>query len=394
MPTSPPLSLFVDLGSSLIKVLYFHEEQPRIFLMSPKLCTLSAKRLENLLDANSDAPPEDLAWVQQGEDWIAVGTLAEQLNGSSAIKQRKAEQGLVRVLGVLGILQETLNLPAQFQCNLGIALPVAEYADRESFAQLLEQEARQYSFRGRPLQVEFTRLDIQIEGMGLVRDRRAELLSQNKSASSLKIVALMFGHRNLSVLTFAGSTLQLESSTSSGPGFVKAVEVLARELSVEPTTEGLVEIVALGKQTYRFEGSLKPRSTIQAVAEARGEYWRMVADHLQGALPGGEFEIVAAGGALPVIKAELVTFFEQFGLSDHLSFADRLQKQLSKALAADPLCKGKLEDSLTIRLLDAFVGLQTLLLKVKQQPAQTVARKAKVSPPSDDQVIEKFSAIL
>ncbi len=370
MTTTLP-SIFIDLGSSLLKVLIHHHDRLHTLLLSPRIANLSQKRLQAILDANPNGAPEDLCWLEHDNQLIAIGTLADSLQGDTAIKQRKMEPGLVRVLGILGILKDWLELPDRFECNLGIALPVAEYADRDSFAQHLQATARDFTCRGQQLSVTLNLLDIQIEGMGLVRDRRAELLASGKSPRHLNIIALMFGHRNLSILNFAGSTLQLETSTSSGPGFIKAVEACARSLALEPTTPHLTELVALQKPSYRFEGSLKPRDTSQAVTDAIADYWQLVANHLSNHLPGGDFEIVASGGAMRVIKPQLQQFFDDVGLGDRLSFATNLQDKLVSQLSDDPNLADSLspDSALTLRLLDAFVGIQALLLKAAKRAA-------------------------
>lgn len=395
-PHAQSLSVFIDLGSSLVKVFYYNNSY-KVLLVPPNLVTASEKRLRALIDANPSAAPEDLTWLERDQELIAVGKMAENLqaNATSTIKQRKMEQGLYRVLAILGILQETLELPEEFECDLGVALPVAEYADREMFAESLRDEASNFICRGQTLKASFGLLDVHIEGIGLVRDRRAELIGQGKPAKALKIVALMFGHRNLSVLTFA-STLQLESSSSSGPGFIKAVETVARALAVEPTTEGLTEIVALKKTSYRFDGAARARDTTEAVAEAIDEYWDLVSDHLSSHLPSGEFDVVCAGGASGVIQDRLQKFFSEVGLGDRLSFADGLKDKLIQELSNDPVLSNELaaDSFLPLRLLDAFVGIQTLILKAGRASATPVteSKPKVVIPKNDSAIVEDASA--
>ncbi|MDX2096948.1 MAG: ParM/StbA family protein [Leptolyngbyaceae cyanobacterium bins.59] len=397
--TTSVLNVFIDLGSSLIKVCYLYGDRPYILLMPPHLNTTTERRLKSVIDANPDSYPEDIAWMQVKDQILSFGSLAQQLGGSPTVKRRKSEVGVYRVLAVLGILQDSLGLPSQFSCNLGVALPVAEYGDRDAFASQLREDASQMTFRNNRLKVSFNVLDVQVEGMGLVRDRRAELIAQSNLVQN--IVALMFGHRNLSVLSFSGSALQLESCTSSGPGFIKAVEVLARELSVEPNVPGLVEIAALGLSSYRFEGSIQPRDTRLAVAEAKSQYWLMVQNHLNEVLPGGNFEVIAAGGALPVIRPELQGYFSSVGLGDRVSYADKLQKKLIKTLSAEQSTRRKLnaDPVLSVRLLDAFVGMQALILKSKQSPSSQPTM-SKVLPihskraGTGDSVVDRMSEIL
>jgi len=380
MSQSRPI-LFIDLGSSLLKIFLHHQDQLRTYLLSPTLAPLTPQRLQTLRDANPNAEPEDLCWVEQDHQLIALGPLADSLSLTPNLKQRKMEPGLIRVLGVLGLVQTWLDLPPNFECDLGIALPVAEYADREPFSNHLRQAADSFVCRDQKLSVQFRLLDIQIEGMGLVRDRRAELIKAGQSPRNLKIVALMFGHRNLSVLTFSGSTLQLETSTSSGPGFSKAIAAFARNLAVEPTHPDLVALVAERRTSYRFEGSLKPRDITQAVRDAIAQYFQLVTTHLETSLPSGEFEIIAAGGAARVIQDELKAFFETAGLAERLTFATSLQEKLIQALKDDPNIsqspdlKSQLESGsfLTLRLIDSFVGIQTLILKAAKRDAEATA---------------------
>jgi hypothetical protein len=367
-----PLQVFIDLGSSLTKVLYLDSKGVLGHLTMPPAVAVGIDEdaVQEFLSVNSGLSPHDAAWVQiPGEEGvIVVGHLASNYQGQSVLVQRKAISGLYRVLAVLGVLREMLNLPTEFVCDLGLALPVAEYTTRQILEESLKTNAC-FCCRGVELNVEFRLIDCQPEGYGLVRERRAELLKHG-SANKTKIAAVMMGHRNLSLLVFSGSALQLNQCRSDGAGFVLAVETAARRIGVEPTVEGLLEAVATNKEKLRVQGAgVKPLNVGDAVRQGRATYWSAVTQFLQSHLPGGDYELVVGGGAAWSMQDELKSWMQETGLS--VSFCESIQRKIAGTLRFTPGFDSRplsSEEALfSLQIADAFVGFSALLTKIKKQ---------------------------
>ena len=73
-----------------------------------------------------------------------------------------------------------------------------------------------------------------------------------------------------------------------------------------------------------------------AIAAAREGYCKQVKSYLENHLPGGEYDVIVAGGASAVIQPELIELFQVMGLTRRVSFGEGLQHQLAALLQNDP----------------------------------------------------------
>ncbi|HEY9625813.1 MAG TPA: ParM/StbA family protein [Coleofasciculaceae cyanobacterium] len=367
----PTLQLFVDLGSSITKIVYTYQSKMSLLLMPPETANVTLIRVKEFMDINFASSPVDGAWIKlEGEDAVvAVGRLAENFNGNSALKQRKIQPGLYRILGALGVLKAVLNLPNEFTCDLGIALPVAEYRDRQDLVDSIKANA-QFICRDDSLSVNYQTIQILPEGMGLILERRAEVRRLGLPRKST--VALMCGHRNLSILVFEGDSLKQGHCRSDGPGFVHAIEIAAKQLGVEPDIAGLVEAVAANHSTLRVQGQLKPLDISQAVQEGRLGYWKMVEAYLKSNLPGGDYDLICGGGASWAMLEEFSALLSQSGFEG--AGMDELYQRIDKLLHSDLKHeKGKpINLLLPMQMADAYVGLYNLIALSNKRQASLV----------------------
>ncbi|RMH41274.1 MAG: hypothetical protein D6694_09165 [Gammaproteobacteria bacterium] len=362
-PTSE-LTVFVDLGSSCTKTFYAIGENAHFAFLPPEIAIVSQNRLSEFFAANETAAPIDTLWLELGDgEPITVGRLAETFRGDSLIARRKVDPGLFRILGTIGGIRDTFSLPSPLTVNLGIALPAAEYADRKILQEKLAGVTKLIC-RGRELQITWGSIDCQLEGAGLIRERRARL--QNVGAPS-KIVSLMLGHRNASLLIYEGSSIQVEKCRSDGPGFFVATDLAARLLGQEPSTPGLTEAIAAQSQSLRIQGrGFKPIDISSAVAEARTGYWQQVRSFLESYLPAGQFDLVCGGGAAWAMRSELRELAAEIGIK--VSFAEELQQQLRDILSFHGGSEDELGENLKLlQMADAFIGFQALVAKQRRR---------------------------
>ena len=376
------LQLFVDLGSSLTKAFYVYGGKVGLLLMPPTVTRVATPRLDEFLSVNRGAPPESGAWIQLHADDqpIAIGKLAQNFRGDDALKQRKSKPGIYRTLAVLGVVREMLGLETNLICDLGIALPVAEYRDRARFQEDLKAQT-EFMCRDVCLEVDYRTIHVQPEGLGLMLDRRAELRKLGQTPG--KTVVVMCGHRNLSLLVYEDNALLLDSCRSDGPGFVNAVEIAAKSLGIEPDADALLETVACNETHLRIQGEVMPIDVQDAVAEGRMGYWQSAEAYLRSHLPGGKYDLICGGGAFWSMQQEFTAWLEKMKLP--INVMPELQGRITELLANHPLMQQSISalpaknvrtriPLLPMQLADAYIGLQTVIAKsnakAKQQPAQ------------------------
>ena len=364
------LQIFIDLGSSLTKAFYVHQGKVGLLLMPPTTARVTMTRLEEFLSVNRNAPPESAAWIQlQGDEpSIAIGKLAQNFKGDDALKQRKSQPGLYRTLAVIGVVQEALGLETNLICDLGIALPVAEYRDRARFQDELKAQT-EFMCRDACITVDYRTIYVQPEGLGLILERRSAL--RKKGQVPGKTVAVMCGHRNMSVLTYEDNALVLDACRSDGPGFVNAVEIAAKSLGIEPDAEGLLEAVATKGTHLRLQGEVMPIDVQDAVAEGRVGYWQLAESYLRSHLPGGTYDLICGGGAVWSMHQEFTGWMNQMQLP--INVMQDLQQRILELMSYHPMIQQSLSAKnqpgevggalLPMQLSDAYIGLQSLVAK-------------------------------
>ena len=378
MTQTSELQLFVDLGSSLTKVFYVNQGKVGLLLMPPTTARVTMARLDEFLSVNRNAPPESAAWIQLQDDEppISIGKLAQNFKGDDALKQRKSQPGLYRTLAVIGVVREALGLAEDLVCDVGIALPVAEYRDRARFQDELKAQT-EFMCRDACITVDYRTIYVQPEGLGLILERRSALRKQGQPLG--KTVAVMCGHRNMSVLVYADNALVLDACRSDGPGFVNAVEIAAKSLGIEPDAEGLLQVVATKGTHLRLQGEVMPIDVQDAVAEGRMGYWQLAESYLRSHLPGGNYDLICGGGALWSMQREFTGWMDQMQLP--INVMQDLQQRIIELMSYHPMIQQSLTVSksqsgeaggalLPMQLADAYIGLQSLVAKSQGKSAK------------------------
>ncbi|MBD1848202.1 ParM/StbA family protein [Cyanobacteria bacterium FACHB-63] len=356
----------IDLGSSLTKSFYLNGGMPCPLLMPPEIAWVQPELLGKYQSVNAEAQPDKVAWVQLGDEIAAVGQFAQGFAGDQGLVERKQRRAIYKLLAVLGVVREKLDLPTTTTASLSLMLPVTEFSDRKTLQTTLQEAAQNFNFRGRSLSISFNKLQILPEGFGLFLTRRAELLKQGINAKSRMIIVLMFGHRNLSILVFQDGVLQ-GSSRSDGPGFFQAVEIVASLKGLSTATPGLTEAIATNQPRLRVAGQLIPLDLTDAIASAREGYCRQVKSYLENHLPGDQYDVIVAGGASAVIHPELNELFQVMGLGDRVSFGEGLQHQLAGLLRDDSTLAE--QPSLLTRMADIYAVFGATWAMHRQQSA-------------------------
>ncbi len=357
-------SVSVDLGSSLTKVFYSSKEgQAQPLVMLPEMAWIGLEQLDEL-SINKAAAAEYSAWVQLNNDVMAVGHLASNYNGDTGMVERKQLRATYKVLAILGVLREKLQLPTSFTANLAVMLPVTEYQDRLQVKENLKSAAGKFSFRGQPISVDLQNCLMLPEGFGLYSVCKNNLKLKGIDPSTRTVFVLMFGHRNLSVLVFQNGMLQTGTSSSDGPGFHEAVKAGSAKQGLRAMDyPQLLKALALKETKIRVAGQFEPMDVTDAVAAGTSSYWKQVDSYLRNALTPAltddKCELVISGGAAWTMQLELKELFEKMGLQDRVSWASGLQNHLDSLLSYYPEYQNDV--ALGIRMADAFAAYQTIV---------------------------------
>ncbi len=341
----------IDLGSSLTKSFYLEQNKPHPILIASEIAWVQPELLTKLHTFNRDAEPERVAWVQVGNETAAIGQFAQSFSGDMGLMERKERRAVYKILATLGAMHQKLALPGSITAHISVTLPITEFNDRRFLQEALGKAAQGFSFRGRPLSINFQKLQIYPEGFGLFLTRRGELSAQGIDPDDRTIAVLMLGHRNLSILIFKDGVLQ-NQSRSDGPGFLNAVEVAASLKGLSSSTPFLIETIAQNRSHLRVTGQFTPIDMQPVNLAAREAYWMQVKSYLKNHLPGGDCEVIVAGGAIAPIQSELLELFQEMGLRERVSFAEGVQQQLAELLTSVGTSPD--QHSLPLRLADVY----------------------------------------
>ena len=336
------IQTYIDMGSSATKCLYW-QGQPYLLHLNPQVARLNPSRLDRLmLGGLTSQEPEDSAYVMVGHSAYAIGALAIAQKGDSGLALPKRDRAVYKILATLGaIAEKTLaakdsdSSHCEFTAQLGLLLPLEEYwKDRKELKTQIQGAIADFSFRGRSLSGHLERIEMQPEGAGLYLAKGLQLARAGVGIRDSTVVVLMFGHRNLSILTFEkGSTPQETNSTSQGPGFVEYLKQCATELpGVAPDDPALLEAVLQGHPTFHVPGRKEALDLAKVCSYAREFYLERVNQFLVEWLPSAEVEVIVGGGAAYVIRPELEQFFDQRGLAQQITWAETLRQEITDVL--------------------------------------------------------------
>ncbi|MEL7493409.1 MAG: ParM/StbA family protein [Cyanobacteria bacterium J06554_11] len=336
------IQTYIDMGSSATKCLYWHGK-PALLHLDPQVARLNPTRLDRLmLGGLTSQEPEDSAYVMVGNSAYAIGALAIAQKGDSGLALPKRDRAVYKILATLGVIADKIHdqdasaeAGYEFEAQIGLLLPLEEYwQDRKELKAQIQGAISDFGFRGKALFGQLARIEMQPEGAGLYLAKGLQLARAGIGIRDRTVVVLMFGHRNLSILTFEkGSTPQEMNSSSQGPGFVEYLKQCATELpTVAPDDPALLEAVLEGHETFWIPGRREPLALAKASSYAREFYLDRVNQFLVEWLPSADVDVIVGGGAAYFIRPELEQFLEQRGLTPQITWADSLRQEMTDVL--------------------------------------------------------------
>ena len=355
------LLLTLDPGTTDSKICYrtsFGGELSsiKLLLMDSLTTIVSRESIESYEASRITTPlPESEAWIKYDEEYYVTGFLAHKFGAVLDKKALKYEGAITKVLATVGVIAVKEGLGTDLNLALSIALPYSEWQDRIKIQQELETALSCFWFRDTELNVKLEFFKCFPEGGGLMLTRGKKL---GKNFNSSKIVSLMWGYRDLSIVTsdrcvIQGQTIKL--------GFLEMLEQIQAVTSGLEEKELLYVVHSAGakitpnkiKKLAKSQNAKRRSEEIIQIAEAikrvRGEYWERVMKWLLIALPKDSQEIVIGGGTAYYFQRSLKDFMMRSLLETEVFWSADLERDVQAVFNLDPNI-----DSVCIRLADAY----------------------------------------
>lgn len=345
------LMISSDQGSSASKTLYqVNNGRTGVVVMEPQILTLPQSSIDSYKDSRgalNNALPEHDAWLsfkKTADDCMVLGHLAKQFHGTPNLTQLKFEQGAAKLMAIIGAIIQKEGLDPDIEVAVATLLPFGEYTNRNRFKEQFQREAKNYYFRNQKINIYTDEFKCLPEGAGFIasyaRKHGEDWFAQRK------IVVLMCGHRNTSLLVFDKGSLTHESQTT-GLGFIKLVDSVMQRSSLDHAELLTQAICNMGTQITSDHPSLRmllksfypenfqreAESLVAVIETAIEEYWALLANWLESAVPRQLDEMIIAGGGAYYFKDR----FDQFlGWAEPAWNADECSEHLQHLLSHYP----------------------------------------------------------
>jgi hypothetical protein len=307
------LYLGCDDGASAFKCIGSSGEELVTIVMSSGVIEQRSETLDRYRQQTGDLTTRSFVGID-GE-YFAVGKLATRLGATQPLKPLKSETIVYKILGMVSMMAQRLNLGTNFDLSLGCLLPPGEFRDRESIKATLVEALADFDTPLGGFTVRLVECNFYPEGTGI-----AHLLQADNRESSGTAIILMAGHRNLSF--YATEFHQTTGLGTSDLGFnhwVKAVQSATYSYDLPKLSSAIASYWLKRKDPVHLESILRnstaelrareSQALVREIELAHDNYCNSVFDWLDEQLPDRIDELMLAGGAGEVLQAELIQYF-------------------------------------------------------------------------------------
>jgi Actin like proteins N terminal domain len=366
--SKPMIYLAADLGKSDCKFLYWtNSTNIRPLWLSSSLVQDVDETVLRFFEVGGEL--SESAYLQVNGVNILVGNSASSYQGSFlADKGQTAAYQILTALGIAAIELELLDYEAQ----LSIALPLNEFQSRSEIAQELEHLSHAFRVCGRP-QTANIKATFYPEGMGLYLLHKQSREKETATAYSRRLVVMMMGHRNLSLLVFeSGKLNSMYCQVSDTLGFWESFKVDAPKLHVrEVDYQSLQSALFSGKpEQFSFASSRRKDFSAEVAAIRSGYMQRLepfcneaVGQLLASSTPS---DVMIGGGVGHLMRTELRDCLVQIAPDCPVYFADSVSSTL--LLLAGQSRGGESDMARPMRMADVY-GLALMLAGRQQRKA-------------------------
>jgi len=365
------LMLTLDPGSSDTKIIWrLTPFKPELLMMSPEVFEVARESIDLYKSKRLASPePENEAWVESEGSYYAVGFLAQNYFNVRAITTGlKYELAIVKVLAAVGAIALKEGLPEDFELVLAMPLPFSEWEDRAVFEREVRKALASFSFCDKPLEVKLKTFVCVPEGGGHAMARAERI---GAAFNQINMMTLMLGYRDI-------SAVQLNRGVTTGVtepiGLEKMLLMVQNWTSGSNSPERMRQLIetihragkdikaknfshlGLSKKAERRAEEIN--RMVEAVKNARTEYWALVARFLINEIPSNIEQIVIGGGTADYLKPELQRFLAQNFPQVTVSWSAELEEDVRVSFNLSPSDK-----ALCARLTDAY-GLSAFLRRL------------------------------
>lgn len=314
--TSRKAGLTLDFGGSGTKGIAHHKDIRCVLYMESQVIEVPFSSLQGKTQKNlNNTHPENLAWVGVGEDYRAVGYLAQLFLASPSLRPRKYELAVYKTLAAAWVMQQKLQLPDKFDLSLILLLPLGEFEDAALLKSMLKDALASFLTPTGTMNVNLVRYECFPEGSGIYMMYRQKRPEQMKRWN---VGIVQIGYRNASVLLSSRGVLdkgkttnlgmarmvELVQSRTSGLNSVALLNAIATAAN-NPQSQHFVNLVSICDREQQL---VQLQKIIAAVKEARTEYAIALMSWLKEMLPPfGELSgIIVGGGTADYLRDELM----------------------------------------------------------------------------------------
>lgn len=363
----PVLYLAADLGKSDCKFLYWTGSSEFIPIW------LGSNLVEGVNDDvlrffETGGELSESAWLQVGGQNILVGNSAASYQGSFLAS--KKETAAYRIATALGIAAIELGL-SHYRAVVSVAIPLNEFQSREEIKAQLEDIGQGFVVCGRAQQFDL-KLSFYPEGTGLYLLHKQAKQKQTASAYNRRLVVLMMGHRNLSMLVFDKGRLEPTlSQISDSLGFWESFKTDATKVHVREVDYPSLQLALFSGQPQQLslaEGKRIDYSS--AITAIRSGLMRRLEPFCRDVvskllISSTETDLLIGGGLGHLLRLELRDYFHELVPQTPVSFADEVGGSL--LLLSGRSRGGEYDMARPMRFADVY-GLAVLLNGQQRQP--------------------------
>ncbi|WP_235113071.1 ParM/StbA family protein [Acaryochloris sp. 'Moss Beach'] len=235
-----------------------------------------------------------------GRAWTVGSSAAYGLH-ETALHKNKAEEASLRTLGMLGKIIESERFTEGY-VDLTVLLPQGERRYFRTLESNLAKGIYGSTFNGLKPNVKVRRVRVLPEGSGVA------LQIQDQEA-----MAIMFGHKDISLLRVKNGLIQAEKSlTLSNLGMIKLISECGIHISDELILATLICREVRNKNGFKhaFSDKEELKGARQILKAAKAKVWRLISKELDG-FPhlATATKIYVTGGSHPVWGPELKAKF-------------------------------------------------------------------------------------
>jgi Actin like proteins N terminal domain len=307
------LRLAIDFGGSSTKAIGEIDDRLIPVVMSPEVIEVGTIDLDDYRQQH-DLDLWHRSFVGVGDRYFAVGDLAMRLGATQALKRLKAQTAVHKVLAIVSILAQRLNLGRSFDLELGCLLPPGEFADRERLQTRLIEALADFDTPVGGRTVQLTNVQFYPEGLGI-----AHLYYLNRPQTG-RVGVIMAGHRNISCYAMQGK--QPVQKATSDLGFQSWIGLIIDRtsgyelgsLSTAVARYWTVKDKALLDEVLRHreavEREIELEHLIKTIKSTQITYWQSIQDWLEDKFPTGIEEVMLSGGTAEVLQDDFVNFLK------------------------------------------------------------------------------------